>query len=113
MMVSFDENIDFNLKKIQTQLILESEFSKEVRIVLPKGQLIKEHKTKFPIVVHVLEGKIDFGVQHQKKTLVKGAVIALEANVPHDLFALENAVVRLSLSKGDTVSRVEKVANTN
>lgn len=70
---------------------------------------MKEHKAPFPIIVHVLEGTIDFGVLGEIKKLQKGAIITLEENIPHDLTALENSIVRLSLSKLDNASRVEKV----
>lgn len=108
---SFGENLVFSREKIQTKVVLESDFSKEICIVMSEGQMMKEHKTKFPIVVHILEGTIDFGVCGSVHTMKKGAVIALEGNVPHDLKALENSVVRLTLSKQDMVSRVEEVIN--
>ena len=108
-LASFNDNLVFSGEKIMTQVVLESEFSKEIRIAMSKGQVMKEHQTKFPIVVHVLEGKISFGLSGNVHTMEKGAVITLEGNVPHDLKALENSIIRLTLSKFDSVSRVEKV----
>ena len=64
-------------------------------------------------MVHVLEGKIDFGVQGVISSLEKGAIIALEGNIPHDLTALKDSVIRLTLSKLDTAKRVENVAETS
>lgn len=106
---SFADKLIFSEEKIQTQVVLESDFSKEIRITMAKGLLMKEHQTKFPIVVHVLEGMIDFGIGGTIHTMKKGAIIALKGNVPHDLKALENSVVRLTLSKQDAISRVEEV----
>ena len=106
---SFTKQADFSDEKIVTKVILESSFTKEIRILLKKGQLMKEHQTAFPIIVHVLEGVIDFGVQGQIHRLEKGAVISLEGNIPHDLLAIENSVVRLTLSKLDKVARVNRV----
>lgn len=106
---SFIENVEYNSDKIVTKVILESIFTKEIRILFKKGQVMKEHKTIFPIVVHVLKGKIDFGVQGETHLLAKGDIISLEGNVPHDLSAKENSDVRLTLSKLDKVKRVEKV----
>lgn len=107
---SYNEDVIFNDNKIATKLILESSFSKEMRILLKRGQVMKEHKTKYPIVVHILQGEIDFGVLGEVKNLNEGAIIALEGNVPHDLTALQDSVVRLTLSKHDEAERVEKVA---
>jgi len=110
---SFEENINFSDDKIITKVILESSFSKEIRILMKKGQIMKEHKTAFPITVHVLEGKIIFGVQGKSNLLEKGSIVSLEGNVPHDLTAKENSIVRLTLSKLDMVSRVKKVTENS
>ena len=107
---SFNENLDFNDNRIVIKVLLESSFSKEIRILLKQGQIMKEHQAPFPIIVHVLEGEIDFGVQGHIHQLKKGDMITLAGNIPHDLTALENSVVRLTLSKLDKAERVEKVA---
>ena len=109
---SFNDALKFNSDRISTSVILETSFSKEIRILLAEGQKMKEHKTPFPIVVHVLEGEIDFGVQGVISSLKKGAIIALDGNVSHDLTALKDSVIRLSLSKLDSLKRVENVAKT-
>ena len=108
---SFAENIDFNENRIVTQVILETSFSKEIRILLKSGQTMKEHKAPLPIIVHILEGRIDFGVAGKMKWLKKGDLITLESNVYHDLKAKEDSIVRLILSKGDDASRVKKVTD--
>jgi quercetin dioxygenase-like cupin family protein len=106
---SFNDNLIFNEDKVATQVILETPFSKEIRILMKAGQAMKEHKAPYPIIVHLLEGEVDFGVQGKVLALKKGMVITLEANVPHDLMASKDSIVRLTLSKLDQVERVEKV----
>ncbi|MFH4967293.1 cupin domain-containing protein [Gaetbulibacter sp. M240] len=108
---SFSENQDYNDNRIVTQVILETSFSKEIRILLKNGQTMKKHKAPFPIIVHILEGKIDFGVEEEIKSLKRGDAISLDANIYHDLIAKEDSIVRLTLSKLDDVLRVEKVAD--
>lgn len=108
---SFNENLEFSHNRIITQVILETSFSKEIRILLKNGQTMKEHKAPFPIIVHILEGKIDFGVEGELITLKKGDVITLDSNIYHDLTAKEDSIVRLTLSKLDDASRVVKVAD--
>jgi quercetin dioxygenase-like cupin family protein len=109
---SYTKDLVFTGDKVQTKVILESSFTKEIRILLKHGQTMKEHKAPFPIVVHVLDGEIAFGVQGEVHSLQKGAIISLESNVPHDLTAQKDSVVRLTLSKPDTAARVEKVVES-
>nr|WP_315063998.1 cupin domain-containing protein [uncultured Campylobacter sp.] len=80
--------------------------SKEIRINLEKGAQMKEHKAPGAIMVQVLSGKIEFSVGDDNVILDALDMITLEPNILHALSALENSIVRLSLSKNDDVSRV-------
>lgn len=73
--------------------------------------MIKEHKTPFPIIVHVYQGGIDFGVEGDTVILHEGDAIALPGAVPHDLRARVDSMIRLTLSKADRVERVEAVVS--
>ena len=90
-------------------VLMETDFSKEIRIVFKEGQEMKEHKTAFPITVEMVAGELKFGVNGKDLALTKGDLIALEGNVPHDLQAKTNCIVRLTLTKSDDVNRVKKV----
>ncbi|TDT50534.1 quercetin dioxygenase-like cupin family protein [Maribacter spongiicola] len=106
---SFTENLDFNDTKIVTKVLLETSFSKEIRILMKNGQLMKEHKAPLPIIVHIVQGEIEFGAEGTHHTLKQGDIITLAANVPHDLLAKSDSIVRLTLSKQDAAERLEKV----
>jgi len=106
---SFLADINWNEDKPAIQVMLETSSTKEIRIAMRNGQHMKEHKAPFPIVVEVVSGKINFGVEEQNSVLTQGQMIGLEANVSHGLTALEESVVRLSLSKFDSVQRVQQV----
>lgn len=104
------ENIIYNENKPIITVLFETDFTKEIRIVMQKGTVMKEHKTSYPIVVEILDGDIEFGVNQETNHLTKGDLIALYGNVPHDLKANENSIIRLTLTKYDNAKRVEKVA---
>ena len=106
---SLRNDLNYNEDKVAVTVMMETESSKEIRILFRKGQTMKEHKAGFPITVEVHEGSIEFGVQGDKMVLNAGDLISLEANVPHDLLAQEDSIVRLTLSKFDTIERVKKV----
>lgn len=100
------KEVTYNESKPKIDVLFETEQTKEIRIAMNTNQEMKEHKTPFPIVVEVAAGEIDFGVNGEKLKMSAGDLIALEGNVPHDLKANEPSVIRLSLSKLDSVERV-------
>ena len=97
--------------KPKIEVLFETDFTKEIRIAFKKDQVMKEHKTPYPIVVEIFEGAIDFGVRGKVHSLQKGALLALDGEVPHNLKATENSIVCLTLTKLDTVERVQKIDN--
>ena len=106
---SFKDGIEFNEIRVKTKVIVETSFSKEIQILMNVGQIMKEHKTPYPILIHLLEGNIELGVQGEKSTLKSGDIIASEGDIPHDLMAIENSIIRLTLSKFDKVERLKSV----
>lgn len=107
--VSILANLQYGENKPDIKLLFESDSTKEIRIVFRKGQLMKEHKTGFPITVEIFEGAIDFGITGIIHHLKKGDIVALSAGTPHDLLATEDSIVRLSLAKSDNIQRVKSV----
>jgi len=107
---SLTENLIYNESKPAITVLLKTVNTKEIRIAMKKGQLMKEHKAPFSIVVEIFEGIINFGVEGEKQLLKKGELIALEANVPHDLNCIEDSIIRLSVSISDSVQRVQNLA---
>ncbi len=104
------KDISYNENRPVITVLFETDFTKEIRIAMEKGTQMKEHKTAFPIVVEIIQGSIDFGVQKEIKHLVTGDLISLESNIPHDLKATEKSIIRLTLTKYDNTKRVAFVA---
>ena len=106
---SFNTELEYNANRVSTKLVLETSFSKEMRILLKKDQVMKEHQAPFPIVVHLLEGSVDFGVEGKVRRLNKGDILTLAGKVPHDVLALEDSIIRLTISSLDSAERVKEV----
>lgn len=106
---SFNTEIEFDKNRVKTKAIIETSFSKEIQILMQEGQSMKEHKTPYPILIHVLEGSIELGVQGIIHSMKRGDIAALKANVPHNLIAEENTIIRLTLSKHDKRERLKEV----
>ncbi len=106
---SFKNDLQFGEDRVKISVVLETSFSKEIRIAFKEGQVMKEHKAAYPIAVHLLKGAIEFGVEGTKHQLKEGDILTLEGNIAHDLLAHEESIVRLTLSKLDSVERVKGV----
>lgn len=107
--VSILSDIEYGDTKPAIKVLVNNDFVKEIRIAFKKGQEMREHQTKHPIVVSVVDGSIDFGVSGAVQQLTRGMLIALEGGVPHSLVARADSIVRLSLSKADTIERIQQV----
>ncbi|AFL80232.1 hypothetical protein Aeqsu_0724 [Aequorivita sublithincola DSM 14238] len=112
-LASLVNDLQYNESRPTVQVLLETETGKEIRIAFKEGQVMKEHKTPFSIVVEIFEGAIDFGVNGNIYNLKKGDLIALGGGIPHDLKAMETSTVRLSLNKADSAKRVEDVVKNS
>ncbi|MDD3466570.1 MAG: hypothetical protein PHE67_05400 [Campylobacterales bacterium] len=55
----------------------------------------------------VLDGSVNIGSKEGNVTLGAGEAVYFAAYAPHSLEATEDSVIRLSLSKNDSVRRVE------
>ncbi len=106
---SLVKDLAYKEDKPAINVLFETENTKEIRIAMRTGQIMKEHKTPYPIVVELFEGSIEFGVEGERHVFVKGDMLALDGNVPHDLKAIEDSIIRLSLSKKDQLKRVLNV----
>lgn len=106
---SIYKDLTYSSKKPTISVLLESDFTKEIRIVFTEGQIMKKHQTAFPIVVEIVSGNINFGVNDTIYSLEKGDLISLKSSIPHDLTATTDSIVRLTLSKLDSTKRVTKV----
>ncbi len=105
------QDIEFHESKPVVTVLFETSFTKEIRIAMKASTEMKKHQTSFPIVVEIVEGNIVFGVQNEKMNLGKGDLIALESSIPHDLKALKDSIIRLTLSKNDQSERVQTIAS--
>lgn len=108
--VNIYSDIVYGETKPNVSLLLQTLFTKEIRIAMKKGQIMKEHQAPYPIVIEMVEGKVNFGVNGEMHIILKGDILSLEGAIPHDLTALEDSIVRLTLSTLDSEKRVEKVA---
>ena len=103
------QDLNYKDDKVAISVLFETETTKEIRILFKEGQTMQKHQTPYPINVEIVAGAIDFGVNDELYNLVKGDLVALDGGIPHDLKAVKESIVRLTLSKQDSVQRVRNV----
>lgn len=104
---------EFEPLKVKITPLVENENTKEIQILMAKDSQMPDHKAPFDISVQVLKGAIDFEVRNEVLRLNELDMITLKANEAHSLRALQDSIVRLSLSKLDSVSRVSGILKKN
>ena len=65
MKIEWFKDINFS-SGLLIDKMCENDFSKEIRIIMPKNIQMKENKAPKPIVIQVLEGSINFCVERER-----------------------------------------------
>ena len=85
------------LASAQTHTLVRAEQVEVIRLVVPAGKEIKEHKAKGEIVVQCLEGKVAFTAFGKGQTLEAGKLLYLPTGEPHSVKGVENASLLLTI----------------
>ncbi|MDM5271502.1 cupin domain-containing protein [Sulfurovum sp. zt1-1] len=89
--------------------LLETPFSKEIRICMSKGNMMKEHTAPGAITIMLLKGKLLLESQGHETILEDGDIVYLNPKIPHSLEAIEECIIRLTLARHDSVERINKI----
>ena len=63
-----------------------------VQLSLERGAIVGVHSHPHEQMTHVVSGKLEFEAQGEKRTLNRGEVALVPANIPHGAVALEDTV---------------------
>ena len=80
-----------------TRTLIHAEQVEVIRLVVPAGKLIEEHKAKGEIVVQCLEGKVAFTASGKTHDLEAGKLLYLPMGEPHSVKGIENASLLLTI----------------
>ena len=87
-----------------TMTLVKTDQLEIIRLMLPAGKEIADHKVAGPVTVQCLEGQIEFHMQHKSLSLERGQLIYLEGNQVHSLKGVQDASVLVTiqlLPRGD------------
>src|SRR5215469_9420473 len=85
------------LPSSQTTTLLRAEQVEVIRLLVPAGKEIAEHKAKGEIVVQCLEGKVAFTAFGKTQNLEAGKLLYLPTGEPHSVKGIENASLLLTI----------------
>ncbi|WP_442509029.1 cupin domain-containing protein [Novipirellula sp. SH528] len=85
----------------KTSTLLKTETFEVLRLNLPAGKIIAEHKAPGEISVQCIEGRVTFTTMGQANELTAGKMLFLSAAEPHAVQAAEDSslLVTLMLAK--------------
>lgn len=78
--------------------VYKSENLRLVLIALHKNGDLPKHTAPGRISVQVLEGHIRFGTEEKVIELAEGQIVTLKEHVPHDVLALEESLILLTIA---------------
>ena len=85
------------LASAQTQTLFRAEQVEVIRLVVPAGKEISEHKAKGEITVQCLEGRVTFTAFGKTQNLEAGKLLSLPTGEPHSVKGIENASLLLTI----------------
>ena len=86
-----------SLPTARTTTLVKSDKLEIVRLVMPAGKELAEHKAPGEITVHCLEGRIAFTALGKTHELTAGQLLYLNAGEPHAVKCIENASFLLTI----------------
>lgn len=81
----------------KTAALLKTDSLEVIRLIVPAGKVVPEHKAPGDITVHCLEGVVDFTTGGQTRRIESGQLIYQAAGTPHALRGIENASVLITI----------------
>jgi quercetin dioxygenase-like cupin family protein len=85
------------LPSSQTTTLVRAEQVEVIRLVVPTGKEIAEHKAKGEIVVQCLEGRVAFTAFGKTQNLGAGMLLYLPTGEPHSVKGIDNASLLLTV----------------
>jgi quercetin dioxygenase-like cupin family protein len=85
------------LASAQTKSLVRAEQVEVIRLVIPAGKEIEEHKAKGEIIVQCLEGRVAFRAFGTTQNLEAGKLLYLPTGEPHSVKGMESASLLLTV----------------
>ncbi|MCA9133207.1 MAG: cupin domain-containing protein [Planctomycetales bacterium] len=81
----------------KTMTLFKTDTVEVLRMVLPRGKKIAEHKAPGELMVQCIEGRVAFTTMGKTNDLSAGDLLYLAVGEPHALHALEDSTLLVSI----------------
>jgi quercetin dioxygenase-like cupin family protein len=81
----------------RTSTLVKTATLEVIRLVVPAGKAISEHRAPGEITVQCLEGAVDFAAHGRTQRLESGQMLYLDTGVPHALTGVRDASVLVTI----------------
>jgi len=90
----------------RTKTLFKTPHIEVIRMILPAGKILSEHKAPGEIIVQCLEGDITFTTIGEPKKLRAGDMLYLAAGEPHKLEAVADSsfLLTIALQSGEATA---------
>jgi quercetin dioxygenase-like cupin family protein len=85
------------LAQARTTTLVKTKTLEIIRLVIPSGKDIPEHRARGEITVQCLEGRVVIATGSTRRELVAGQLLYLSSEEPHSLHGLEDASVLVTI----------------
>jgi quercetin dioxygenase-like cupin family protein len=85
-------------QKLTSSMLLKSDDLRILLIAMESGARMEEHHSDGRISIQVLQGSVRMRVQQQVKEVSAGQLLAMDRSIKHDVEALEDTVLLLTIS---------------
>lgn len=85
------------LTNAKTATLVKTKTLEVIRLVIPAGKEIPEHRAHGEITVQCLEGRVAFATGSSKRDLVAGQMLYLSSEELHSLHGLEDSSVLVTI----------------
>ncbi|MGO1434469.1 MAG: cupin domain-containing protein [Canibacter sp.] len=85
--------------RFQIKRVFQTDGFRLIRLAFAPGQIMREHSTPTPLIVQTLTGRLMFRIAGEELTLEPGAVLYVEPNEKHELEAITDTHVLLTLGE--------------
>jgi quercetin dioxygenase-like cupin family protein len=102
--------LGLGLKEATTMAIVKTGHFEAVRLIIPAGAEIPQHKVSGEITLHCLEGHVELGVLPTPIALTASEWVYLEGGAPHSVKAIEDTSLLLTIFLHRTQTGIDRAS---